>query len=218
MSSFETNDNVQKIATALIGTQSTKSSRMEQTPRLQVKVSVCSENLSESAFLPFRLIVTLDNQNDHPITISKTTRVLDIPTALQKRCITFRDLETGQRVLLGNVQEDEAYRPYRTDGIPKRWRVEAKDLVLIPADGSYITEFDLKQAKGHPDGISWLSRLRPGNRYEASISEGTCIMFWSHSSIDELVSVQALLGPEWPQDHLPLDVIRDENAIFTIAG
>ena len=127
-------------------------------------------------------------------------------------------MSNGTIVRYGCPKTSRLYEPSSISGIPKRWKAEAKDLITLPAFGTYTTYFELS---GDDDEKFWRKELwlqgfETGQSYEVVIPEDTSIVYWKSGTTEELVSVKELLGPDWPQDHLKVEFISEPKAIFTV--
>ena len=112
-------------------------------PELQVRTSVSSDTCQKNSSAPFWLALSLHNDMSGPITISKTTRLIDLPTAILHGCIAFRDTSDDSVVRYGCPNMSRPYMPSSRSGIPKRWNADAKDLLTLPSHGSHTIYFEL---------------------------------------------------------------------------
>ena len=186
--------------------------------QLHVRISVSSETYQKNSSTPFWLALTLYNDMSLPITISKTTRLINLPTALLHGCIAFRDTSDGSVVRYGCPKTSRPYIPSSRSGIPKRWKADAKDLLTLPSHGSQTIYFELtKDVTDHGWRKElWHQGFDVGKQYEVVIPEDTSIMYWMSATSEEVLSVQGHLGPEWPQDHLNVQLTSEPKATFTV--
>ena len=187
-------------------------------PKLLVSISLSSDTYRKAGSTPFWLALTLHNNEVGPLTISRTTRVIDLPTGLLHQCIAFRDTSNGSIVPYGCPVTSRLYMPSSRSGIPKRWMAEAKDLVTLPSGGSHTIYFELTRDSAETGWQKelWHQGFEVGKQYEVVIPEEATIMYWMPGTSEELLSVHNTLGPEWPQDHLDVKFMSESKAIFTV--